>query len=74
MKVYRETKQPKFVPIVITLETEEEALLLCHALLRHESVPLRYCETYDLSIEEFNSFRKKLLLLVEKETKPVGRR
>lgn len=49
MKVERKVIEPAFVPIVITLETEEEASHLWHKLNNTSSIWADYCRKRGIS-------------------------
>lgn len=61
MKVYKE-KEEKFRPIIISLETEEEAENLCHLLnVNYEQSLDDYCDQKGLSVDEMTCFCKDML-------------
>lgn len=64
MKVSQEEEQPKFVPIIITLESCEEAVMVYHTAARTSEGTKQYCSDRNLNLERFNDVRAELLNLL----------
>ena len=61
MKVRREQAPAVFIPITITLETEEEALVLYQCVARTSEGAKRYCKLGSLSLKWYNDVRADFL-------------